>query len=147
MSEVTVVLNNGQQAIVNYDTRKIFVRENRYASAQITNGGLVDLVITPGMVLGRIGATQKVAILKSAAVDGSQFPVGVAAQDITLAPAASTELAFCIGGDVVEDKLIFDGSDDLDTLVSLRSLRDRLAGDTLGIKVVPSTEMTAYDNQ
>jgi hypothetical protein len=147
MSEVTEVLNNGQQAIFNFDTSKIFIRENRYFSGNITNGGLTPLVLTPGMLLGRISATQLMKVLASASVDGSQFPVGICAQNLTIAPAATASVTFCIGGDVAEEKVILDGADTLATLIDDRSIRDRIAGDTLGIKLVPTDQLTAFDNQ
>jgi hypothetical protein len=146
MSTVTEILNNGQQAIYNFDTTKIFVRENRYQSGSITNGGLVDLVIPAGTLLGRVGASQLMKVLASGSTDGSQFPVGISAQDLTIAPAATAAITFCIGGDVVESKIILDGSDTLATLIDDRSIRDRVAGDTLGIKLVPSDQLTAFDN-
>lgn len=147
MSEVTEVLNTGQQAIYDFDFTKIFVRENRYLTGTITNGGGVDLVLTPGMLLGRVGADQKIAVLASAAVDGSQFPVGICAQNLTIAAAASATVTFCIAGDVVEEKIVLDGADTFATLISARSIRDRIAADTMGIKLVSSDQLTGFDNQ
>jgi len=147
MSEVTEAFNNGQQAHFKYDTSKIFIRENRYESANYTNGSGGDLDLKAGTLLGRIGASQKVQILESAAVDGSQFPVGILAQDITVLDGDDAVLTYCIGGDVAEEKVILDGTDTLSTLISGRSIRDRIKGDTLGIKLVTTDQLTGFDNE
>jgi hypothetical protein len=147
MSSQTVPLNTGQQAIINTDTSKIFLGGNKYETAQYTNGtgGVVNL--TEGVVLGRISASGKVTPLTSAAVDGSQFVVGVLAQDISVANGATVNLTFCVEGEVAAEKLVFQGADTLETVVSGRRLRDRIAGDTVGIKLYTSIELSGYDNQ
>lgn len=147
MSSNSIVLNTGQQAIVNFDVSKIFVWNNRYEKADYTNSGYDDVVLAAGTLMGRVSATQEIIPLASGASDGSQYPVGVLAQDITVEGGATVSLYICVAGDVVEDKVILDGSDTLSTVISGRSIRDRIAADTVGIKLVPSTELTGYDNQ
>jgi len=148
MSSNEVALNNGQQAIVNFDVSKIFVYGNRYAKANYTNSDSYDSVDLPaGTVMGRIAATGEVVPCASGASDGSQFPIGVLAQDYTVEAGDTVEVYFCVAGDVVESKLVFDGSDDLDTVISSKTMRDRIGSDSVGIKLVPSTELTAEDNQ
>lgn len=147
MSEVTEELNNGQQAIYNYDTSKIFIRENRYITATYTNGSGDTVVLTPGMLMGRIGSSQKAAILTSAATNGSEFPLGILASYHSVADGASVTVTICIAGDVAEEKVVLAGADTLATLLpDDRSLRDHIAGDTMGIKLVTCDEMTNYDN-
>jgi hypothetical protein len=133
--------------INNYDYSKIFIRENRFEKGTYTNGTGSEVTLEVGTLLGRIGATDKVTPLKSAATDGSQYPVGVLAEEVTVANGASATLNFCIGGDVVKSKVVFDGTDDFDTDVEDRTLGDRIAADTLGIKLVAVDNLTGYDNQ
>jgi hypothetical protein len=35
----------------------------------------------------------------------------------------------------------------MDTVISARTIRDRIGADTVGIKLVGETELTGYDNQ
>ena len=54
-------------------------------------------------------------------------------------------------GDVAEEMILFfNGAAtgmSLDYVVSDRRMRDRLAADTVGIKIVPCVDLTGYDNQ
>jgi hypothetical protein len=147
MSSNSQVLNTGQQTITNYETSKTFVFGNRYDKADYTNGTGAPVTVVLGTLLGRISATQKVIPLASAASDGSQFPVGIATEDTVIAAGATVKLSYCVEGDVAEEKVVLNGSDTLSTVISGRSIRDRIASDTVGIRLVKSTELTAYDNQ
>lgn len=145
MSGVTLITQTGNQLHSDYDFSKIFVFDNKYRKISISPVG-ADLVLTAGMLIGTIGATGKGLVMKSAAVDGSAIPTGVCAETKTIPDGETEDVLICIGGHVVEDKLIFDGADDLDTVVSLRTYRDRIAADTLGIYLVGGTELSAVDN-
>lgn len=146
MSEVNEVLNNGQQAIINFDISKIFIFGNRYNKAVFTNDTYDPLTLPGGTLMGRVAATGEIIPCASGASDGSQFPIGILAQEIEIEDGDSHDLLYCHGGDVVAEKIIFDGSDDLDTIVDGRQLRDHLT--MMGINVIEgTTEMTSYDNQ
>jgi hypothetical protein len=147
MATQTVSLNSGNQAIIKTDVSKIFLWNNRFESADYTNGGGAPVTLPAGTLLGRINASGKVTPLTSAAVDGSQFPCGVLNEDWTVAAGATQKVSFCVAGDVAEEKVILQGTDTLSTVVSGRTIRDRIAGDTLGIKLVAGTELTKYDNE
>jgi hypothetical protein len=147
MSSQTVGTNNGVQLFVKTDTSRIFLWENRYAKADFTNSQYDPLVMKAGTLLGRIAATQDLALCDSNSIDGSQYPVGVLADDVTIDEGDVKEISFCNYGDVADDKVIFHGADTMDTVVSGRSYRDRIAADTVGIRLVQSTEMTAFDNE
>lgn len=147
MSENNTVLNNGQQAITNYDVSKIFIWGNRYSKANYTNSTYDPITLSAGTVMGRVSATQEIVPLESGASDGSQFPVGILSQSATVDEGDTVELAFCVEGDVVEEKVILSGLDTLSTVISGRSIRDRIGSDTVGIKLTAGTELTAYDNQ
>jgi len=148
MSTNNQVLNTGNQAITNYDTSKIFLWNNRYINGAFTAQGYDDSVLLAGTVMGRVSATNEVLPMQSTASDGSQFPIGILAKDYTIEGGDTVDLAICIGGDVAEEKVIFArNADTFATAISGRTIRDRIAGDTLGIKLVLGTELTAYDNQ
>lgn len=146
MSSNNVVLNNGQQAIINTNTSKIFIYENRSEVGNYTNSGYDNVTLQPGTLMGRVAATQKLVPLVSSASDGSQFPVGILMGGRVIEPGDTVQLTICNYGDVAEEQIIFQGSDTLSTLVSDRSLRDRISSDTAGIRLVPTNDLTNYDN-
>jgi hypothetical protein len=146
MSTQTVQLNNGQQANIKTDISKTFLWNNRFEAAQYTNGGGAPVTLAEGTLLGRISGTGKVLPLASAAVDGSALPVGLLNEDKTIAAGATIDLYMCVQGDVASEKIIFQGADTIDTVVSGRRLRDHLQAQ--GIRpVAAADELTAYDNE
>lgn len=146
MSKNEVVLNTQSQLYVNTDLSKIFIWDNRYDTFQYTNGGGDPITLDAGTLMGKISANGKVTPLTSAANDGSQFPIGILARTVTVAAGATVNVPLCVAGDVAQEKVIFQGNDGFATVVSGRQLRDRIGSDTVGIKLVISTELTAYDN-
>lgn len=146
MSEVTTTTNTNNQLTNNYDYSKIFLFDNRYENGVISNGGGSDITLNAGTLIGRIAANQELAACASGATDGSQFPIGVLAQTVIVPAGGSINASFGVAGEVAEEKIIFDGSDTFDTLVDGRSLRDRIASDSVGIKLVSSVENTGFDN-
>jgi len=145
MSVNNIVLSNGQQMTITTDLSKIFLWNNRYDQADYT--AAADITLLAGTLLGRIHATGKVVPLTSAATNGSQYPVGILAQDTFVANGATATLTFCVAGDVASDKVIYDGTDTEETVVSAKRLKDRIGSDTVGIKLVASTSNSDYDNQ
>lgn len=146
MSEVTEGTSTNNQLTTNYDVSKIFIWGNRFKTESYNNATYDPIDLLAGTVMGRVAATGKIVALDSAASNGSQFPVGVLNQNWTIADGETQDVSICDMGDVAEEKLIFtETGDDLDTIVDGRQLRDHLA--VLGIKVVPGTELTDFDNQ
>jgi len=143
--------NTNNQLTVNSDTSKIFIGDNRHDLFNYANdnsGGTDDITIPAGTLFGRKHADGYVIPLASGASDGSQFPIGILREDKTIVYGEDFDgqITLCVEGRVAEDKVIFQGSDTLNTVVSSRRLRDRIGSDTVGIKLVPSTEMTGHDN-
>jgi hypothetical protein len=143
MSSNSQVLNTGNQAITNYDVNKIFVWNNRFETGNCTNDSYDTYEV--GTVMGRVASTRELVPLDSSASDGSQFPVGILAAPIN--EGEDTTATICVAGDVVESLLIFVNEETLNTVVSAKTLRDRIGSDTVGIKLVGGDELTAYDNQ
>lgn len=147
MSSQSTSLNTGSMAIIKTDLSKIFILNNRYKTSQFTNGTGAPVTIPEGKLLGQINATGKVAVLASASSDGSQFPVGICAQEYIVAAGATVDMTYCVAGDVASGKVVLDGSDTMATVVTGRTIGQRIGSDTVGIILVASTEMTAYDNE
>jgi len=147
MSTQTIVNNTGNQAHVDFDVSKVFIFGNEYQSFDFENTTGSELVLATGTLVGRVTATNNLEILKSAAVDGSQFPVGILLSCPTLAIGETRKVSVCIKGNVAEEKVILEGADTLETMITGRSIRDRIAGDTAGIMLRVTDELTDFDNQ
>lgn len=147
MSQTTSV-NTGNQLYTNTDNSKVFIGNNETIRANYTNSeDYDDVTLAIGTVMGRVHATNEIIPAKSDASDGSQFPVGVLLESYTVAAGDTKSLPIVICGDVAEDKLVFAKTGDgLNTVVSARTYRDRLAADTKGIRAVSVTDLTDYDN-
>lgn len=146
----TVALNNGQQAIINTDTSKIFIGRNKYdKNNYLNNSGYNPLTLLQGTVMGRVASSGVLKPCSAQAADGSQFPIGILAADYTADAGETLSGVFiCVEGDVVEERCIFFLGDTMETVVSSRRMRDRIGSDTVGINLVPQgDEMTGYDNQ
>lgn len=149
MSAVNLRVNTGQQITTDYDLSKIFIWNNRYENdSYVNNSNYNPLTIYAGTVMGRVSSTGVVVPSLASAVDGSQFPIGVLAQDVIALGAGQTQrCSICVAGDIESSKLIFLYGDTLETVVSGRRYRDRIQSDSVGIKLIfGTTEMTDYDN-
>jgi len=142
---VTNPVQTGNQATFVYNRVDVFIGSNTFENVEYTApGGTINL--TDGQLMGKVAATGKLLELKSGATDGSQIPYGVLVGNQEILSGETPTFSICVSGDVAIDKVVFDGSDDMDTVVDVRSLQDRILGDTLGIKLIASTEMTKSDN-
>lgn len=132
-----------------YNYEQIFIFDNKYLSGQtFLNDTGAEADFDEGLVVGRIAADRKLVPLDPAAVDGSQYPVGILARGTgTLAIAGETTVTICNYGDVNENAVSFEGATTLDSIVDLRTLRDRIASDTMGIKLVLADELSEFDNE
>lgn len=146
-NKATNVESTANQSITNYDNSFIFLRDNKYEGGEYTNDTYDDEVLSAGQLMGRVAATGALVVLKSAAGDGSELPVGILTQDTDVATGDTVNINICVGGEVAEEKVLFDGTDTLDTIIDGRQLRDRIAADTVSIKLVASEELTGLDNQ
>lgn len=146
MSSQVIVENTGQQAHITTDTSKIFLWNNRYDKESYVNNSFYNPIILPaGTVMGRVAATRRLVPYQGGASDGSQFPIGVLADDYTVDSGENIQVSLCISGDVNENELswYYIGTG-LDNVVSSRTVRDWLL--LSGINLVSATEMSAPDN-
>src|SRR6185369_1967114 len=122
MSSISQRNNTSNQLTTDFNLQKVFLLNNRYEQdVLLENPGYASQIILAGTVLGRIAASQSVIPCISGALDGSQFPIGVLAQDVTIASGATQSIAMCIDGDVNAAALIFYGGDSLTTVIAGRS--------------------------
>lgn len=146
MSSQTVITNDGNRAHVSTDTSKIFLWNNRYDNESYVNNSFYNPIVLPaGTVMGRVAATRRLVPYQGGASDGSQFPIGVLADDYTVDSGKNVQVSLCIAGDVNQDELNFYYvGTGLNNVVSSRTVADWLL--LVGINLVQSTEMSAPDN-
>lgn len=142
MSTITQQTPTNNQLFSAYDLSKLFIFDNKFRTVTIANSSGSDLVLTEGMLIGAVGATYQVY---KSGTSNIQL-IGVMAEAKTIANGSSADVTIGVSGKVAEEKLVFDGSDTIATVVSNKTIRDRLASDTLGIYAVATDELTAADN-
>ena len=132
----------------NFDTSKIFIWDNRYQPETITNSSYDEVTLEAGTLVGRVTATGAIVACRSDSADGSQIPLGILKSEHVIPAGDSVETYICIAGDVAEEKVVFfKAGDTAETIVDGRRYKDRIEADTMGIKLVPGTELTSEDNQ
>lgn len=131
---------------IKYDTSKVCIGDNSFISGEYTNPGYAE-TLAAGTIMGRVAATQALVPLQSDASDGSQYPVGILPEDQYVADYETVSLSICNSGKIDSTLLVFEkAGDSLATLVSSRSLRDRLQGVDINVQLFGATENTDYDN-
>lgn len=147
MSYINQVLLTNNQAITNYDLSKVFLLNNRYLKGNYTNSGYSPITLTMGTIVGRVATTGEIVPCDSSASDGSEYPIGILAQNYTVAAGVEVEVMYCVCGDVAQEEIgFYNGTDTLNTVVGGRQYQDRIACDTVGIIIKPSVDLTDYDN-
>lgn len=146
MSSQTIVTNTGQQANITTDTSKLFLWNNRYDNESYVNNSLYNPIVLPaGTVMARVATTRVLVPFQGGASDGSQFPRGILAEDLSIDSGDTVLTSLCIAGDVNEDQVSFYYvGTSLDTIVSSKTVRDYLTD--VGVNLVTGTEMSAVDN-
>lgn len=145
MSSISQRNSTSNQLTTDFNLQKIFLLNNRYESdTLLENPTYASQTILAGTVLGRVASSGNVVPCISGALDGSQFPIGILAQDVTLASGQTQTIAMCIDGDVNAAALIWYGGDSLATVTNGKTNQDHLKN--YGILVRYGTEMTDYDN-
>jgi hypothetical protein len=124
----------------------MFLGNNRHETAIFENDTYDDITVLVGSVMGRIAATGKVVLLDKDASDGSQYPVGINTEETVIAAGDEGNLSLCVAGEVDANGLVFVTGTDLDTVISAKTVADRIASDTVGIHLVTGTDLTAFDN-
>lgn len=142
MSTITQSNATENQIFSAYDTSKIFLFDNKFREVTVTNSAGTDLAVVEGMAIGAVGATYQEY---KSGTSNIQL-IGVAAQAVTVPANGTATVVICTSGKIAEEKVVLNGSDTLDTIVSNKTIRDRFASDTLGIYFAATDELTVADN-
>ena len=142
---VTTPTQTENQATFQYEIKDIFIGDNSFESVEY-KAPAGQVVLADGQLMGKVAATGKLVELKSGATDGSEIPYGILVGNHTVETGETPTFSVAVSGKIAKELVVFDGSDDMSTVVSDRSLEDRILGDTLGIKLISSTENTIADN-
>lgn len=155
MSAVTTL--TGGMLITQFDYSKLFIWNPKTRTGTYTNGtgGTVDLL--KGRIFGRIAANNRVTPQVSTAIDGSQVPRFILANDyLQVANGATITVTFAISGEIAREGVIFGGSDTYATVITLNdsavtpnttaigTIEDLLWN--AGLQTVATTENTYPDN-
>lgn len=148
MSSTTTVNSQSNFLIGVTDVSKIFLGNNQtMTGAYVNNSSYDPITLLAGTVMGRVATTQVLVPCESTASDGSQFPVGILGQDLQIDAGDTVNALVFVSGRVAEEKVdFFLPTDNLNTVVSSRSYRDRIGADTVGIKLVPTSQNSYEDN-
>jgi len=134
---------------IDRDSADVILGGNDFISGSLKNSTGAAIEYKAGTLLGRVSTTGDLKVLESTAVDGSQFVVGILAETFTIDGGSAQSVPVAVSGMIDEDMVIFGAADSLskfDAVVSGRRLRDRIAGDTQGIELVKSTQLSGFDN-
>lgn len=147
MSTNNVVFNNGQQLQVQTNLAKLFPFEKEFRQyAGAVNSTYNPITYPAGTVMGVIATTGIAVPMTSGASDGSQYPIGILAEDYTVDEGQSVNIAIMVRGRVRQDMLILQGSDTLSTVVGSRRIFERIGSDSVGILIIGATNCTNFDN-
>lgn len=143
-----ISLNKRNQLFVNTDLSQVFLGEIFSENDNyINNSGYDPIALPMGTVMGRIAASGVVVPLQSNASDGSQFPLGILMEDLLIDSGGTVQAPICVAGKVAKNQVtFFRPGDAFETVVSSRRLVDRIGSDTVGIKLVPTQDLTQFDN-
>ena len=150
MSSVENTLNTSNQQTTRYNVNIIFLRDNKYKTMPYNNSSYDDVTLTAGTVMGRIGSSDYVVPCNAGSSDGSEYPVGILAEDVTAEASADTDIPICVSGEVAQEYINFDDPDDtLNTIVSSDGVNRRYKDliDQIGVILVLGTDQTGYDNE
>ena len=145
----TVVRDNTRnQAAFDRTLNNLLIYGNSFLKGDYANiSGALETVAV-GQLLGRVAATGKLVVCKSAAVDGSAEPAAinvVELEDIAIAGTVDN-IAPCNGGKVNVNAIVFDGTDTLDTLVGGVRMGDLLIRNSKDLELIDVLGNTEFDN-
>jgi hypothetical protein len=127
-----------------YEIVKLCIFNNTFANGEINNSDYEPITLKAGTLLGRVATTNLLTPHSASASDGSQFPVGALAGDYTIEDGDTVQVSMVVSGEVNENAIILNENDDFDTVISGKTLRDRIGSDTVGITLVPIQELGNY---
>ena len=124
-----------------YQNTRVFIFNNTFLEGIMNNSTYDPITYPKGTLLGRISASGILVPLVAGASNGSQFPVGVLAGDYTIQDGDSVTVSMCVSGEINLNALVLVAGTTLNTVITGRRLRDRIAADTVGITLVDVQEL------
>ena len=146
MSEITTRNATGNHLTADSDRAKTFIGNNEFEVGTLLNATAGTLTYAVGTVLGKVADTNRLVPMASAGTDGSQYPIGILAEEVTLAASGTASVNICIAGDVNAEAIVLDGTDTLTTVVEDKIIADRIKSDNKGIRLITITDGTFFDN-
>jgi hypothetical protein len=137
------------QATFDTDRSKLLVFGNSFvkdATYRNVSGDVES--VAEGQIMGKIAASGKWTVCKSGASDGSQIPRGIFLDTLTEI-ADSTDVSYVNivnGGKVNAAKLVFNGTDTLDTLVGGVRMEDLLIANSKDLELATINDDSINDN-
>lgn len=142
-------LNEGaNQLFVGTNSSQIFLGNNLTANESYVNNSDYDpITLEKGTLMGRIAGTDILTPCISSATDGSEQPVGVLMQDLTIDDGDTKKACICTGGRVAAEKVVlYHPTESLNTQVDGVRYKDLIARNTT-IQLIYSDEIGGdYDN-
>ena len=104
MSSGNNALNQSNQSITNYTTEKLLLGNNRYVEAVYSNDTYNDVTLDIGTLMGRIASTDYISNCVSGNADGTQYPLGVVVDTVTVPAGELKTITLCNGGKVRKER-------------------------------------------
>lgn len=137
--------------ITNYNYEQLFIGRNLYNSATYTNSTGSAVTIPMGRLVGRVLATDLILPQVATAVDGSEQPIGIVQEAVTVADGESATVFYCYAGDINQNAVIFNTGETLATVVRTVSTGGGTLGDLITrnttLNLYPTIQISALDNQ
>lgn len=138
---------NSSQLFVDGQRREIELFDTDKVSGEYSNVSGALETVGYGQLMGVIAATGQWTVCKSGASDGSQVPRGVSLSEYEDVAIAGTKPITVVNGGTIDKKLVlFDGSDDWDTLVGGIRIEDLLIANSKGLKLEVAEDDSRFDN-
>lgn len=136
------------QGTYDTDRSQLLVFGNAFVTGVYINVSGAAESVALGQVMGKVAATGNWTVCKSAAVDGSQIPRGIMLDVLTdIADAATVDYINIVnGGKLRSDLIVYDGTDDADTLVGGVRMSDLLITNSKDIELITVEDDTVFDN-
>jgi hypothetical protein len=136
------------QGTYDTDRKKLLVFNNSFLSGEYVNvsGGLESVAL--GQIMGKIASTGQWTVCKSGATDGSQVPRAIMLDVLTdIADTGTVDPVNLVnGGKIRVDMLVYNGTDDADTLVGGVRMGDLLIANSKDLELVSVDDDTKFDN-
>lgn len=154
--EGIINVNEENHAYMDITKKRVFLYDNDYVTETLKNETGSEKTYEKGTVVAKDPADGKIVQHDATAQDGTEFPVGVLAETVTIPDTNEEGVQVCIGGEVAENHLVLTGSQTLDgTAIGdvdgtkstyYRTIRDAIRGETKGIRLRKVDDLSGHDN-